>query len=81
MLGELKEEKKLTIKAKKIWRESDGEHISYDQSELERLLRDHFNAEVVVVNENGDAVSTINTKDFLAAMAFSRLQWPDSDQL
>jgi hypothetical protein len=65
---------KLTIKATKITYDKGVRHFTLEPEAMQALLREHFDAEVAIVDENGEELRTINTKDYLAAATFLRIQ-------
>jgi hypothetical protein len=64
----------LTIKAAKTAHVSGGRRYVFEPNELRELLSNNFDAEVAIVNEDGEEIRVFNTKDYLAAMALFQLQ-------
>jgi hypothetical protein len=65
----------LTVRAKTITYDSAGvRHFTFEPDELKSILRDHFDADVSIVDEMGIELRTFNTRDYLAATAFLHLQ-------
>jgi hypothetical protein len=69
----------LKIKAKTITCDSDGvRHFTFEPDELTEILQKNFDADVAIVDGNGEEIRVFNTKDYLAATAFLHLQKSDT---
>jgi DNA mismatch repair ATPase MutS len=72
---------KIKITPKSIRYDSNGASIyKFDSAEVNEILRNNFDADLVIVDETGKELRTVSTKDYLAATAFLHLQRQDKSR-